>query len=114
MTADYENGLISEKQFYDIDRQQGINVADTVSTFVGAGEAAAAAKALRAATISDVVRWGPTVVSNQILRGKGAVGADIRWTIKGGGGPFSWKYHIGSYNWYKTWTWFKKTPIIKS
>lgn len=69
--------------------------------------------ALKGVTRSDVVRWGPTVVSNQILRGAGEKGASVRWTIKGGGGPFSWKYHIGSYNWYKPWTWFKQTPIIK-
>ena len=69
--------------------------------------------ALKGVSRSDVVRWGPTVVSNQILRGAGQTGADLRWTIKGGGGPFSWKYHIGSYNWYKPWTWFKQTPIIK-
>ena len=65
------------------------------------------------AMLSDVVRWGPTVVSNQILQKPGATGAGVRWAIKDGGGPFSWKYHIGSYNWFKPWTWFKQTPIIK-
>lgn len=73
----------------------------------------AAADVMKSASLSDVIRWGDTVVSNQILKGPGAVGAEVRWTIKGGGGPFSWKFHIGSYNWYLPWTWFNKTPIIK-
>jgi hypothetical protein len=69
--------------------------------------------------LSDWIRFGPTIVSNQLVKGPGAKGAVRIWAIKGGGVnprtgfrlPFH--YHIHRYNWYKPWTWFKQTPILK-
>ncbi len=68
--------------------------------------------------LSDWIRFGPTIVSNA-TKGPGAKGAVRTWAIKGGGVnpntgfrlPFH--YHIHRYNWYKPWTWFKQTPILK-
>lgn len=87
-----------------------------VGAFATAGSGVVAARlagSLEGATVGDIVRWGDTVVSNQLITGKGSVGASVRWAVKGGGPPFSWKYHVGSYNWYKPWIWFKQTPILK-
>jgi len=68
--------------------------------------------------LSDWIRFGPTVVSNQLVKYPGAKGASVVRAIKGGGRnsitgfelPFH--YHIGKYNWYKPWLWFKNTPIL--
>ena len=69
--------------------------------------------------LSDWFRTGPTIVSNQLVKGPGSKGAIRIWGIKGGGTnpqtgfklPFH--YHIHKYNWYKPWSWFKQTPILK-
>jgi RHS repeat-associated protein len=97
----------------DLSQQELADRRDARANGVAAKGVAKLGATLSGVTRSDVIRWGPTVVSNQILLGPGEKGASIMWAIKGGGGPFTWKYHIGSYNWYKPWTWFKQTPIIK-
>lgn len=57
---------------------------------------------------------GPTVVSNQIIKGPGAVGATkANWSFKGGGNNLPFHYHIHRFNWYKPQIWFKQTPIIR-
>lgn len=61
----------------------------------------------------DIIRGGPTVVSNQLVRGSGSTGATVARGIKGGGRGMPFHYHIHRYNWYKPWLWFKNTPIIK-
>lgn len=104
-------GDLSPEQLAD--RREARALGASFTPVPGAAVAGRVAIVSRGVSRSDVIRWGPTVVSNQILRGVGEKGAGVRWTIKGGGGPFSWKFHIGSYNWYKPWTWFKQTPIIK-
>ncbi|MCO6565439.1 MAG: hypothetical protein J6581_08370 [Apibacter sp.] len=63
--------------------------------------------------LSDVIRWGDTVVSNQLVNGAGSVGATVTKGLKGGGKGIPFHYHIHKYNWYKPHTWFKNTPIIK-
>ncbi len=62
---------------------------------------------------SDLFRTGPTVVSNQLVRGQGVPGASVTWGIKGGGPGMPFHYHIHRHNWYRPWTWFRQTPIIK-
>lgn len=68
----------------------------------------------------DFVRYNnKTLVSNQLIKGEGAVGAQRIPALKGGGvNPSTGKslpyhFHIHKYNWYKPWNWFSKTPIIK-
>jgi hypothetical protein len=71
------------------------------------------------ASLSDFVRWGPTTVSKQIAEGPGAIGAERVWSIKGGGTnpetgfTLPYHFHVHKYNWYRPWTWFEQTPIIK-
>ncbi len=68
---------------------------------------------------SDWFRTGKTVVSNQIAVEAGTSGATVTWGAKGGGNlaktgqNMGFHYHFHKYNWYKPWTWFKQTPIIK-
>lgn len=71
------------------------------------------ARALSTVTRQDLIRFGRTPVSNQLIKGRGAVGATPAWAIRGGGGKLPFHYHIHRYNWYKPWTWFQYTPIIK-
>ena len=68
----------------------------------------------------DFIRYSNnTLVSNQLIKGSGTTGAQRIPAIKGGGtNPNTGKslpyhFHIHKYNWYKPWTWFEKTPIIK-
>jgi hypothetical protein len=68
----------------------------------------------------DFIRYSDkTLVSNQIIVGKGAKGAQTIPALKGGGvNPTTGKslpyhFHIHRYNFYKPWTWFNKTAIIK-
>lgn len=68
---------------------------------------------------SDWIRWGPTIVSRQLIDGPGATGLARTWALKGGGtNPTSgftlpFHYHIHRYNWHRPWTWFQTTPILK-
>ncbi|MCI4591482.1 hypothetical protein MOK15_15475 [Sphingobium sp. BYY-5] len=105
------------RNFNYVDPAPWLNLENYVSIEVTAALTATgggmAVGSLEGVALSDIIRTGPTVVSNQLLEGPGAVGAGVRWGIKGGGGPFGWKYHVGSWNWYKPWIWFKNTPIIK-
>ena len=65
-------------------------------------------------TRADLIRIGPTVVSNQLAKGAGTPGATVvKNCIKGGGGKLPWHFHIHRFNWYKPWMWFKNTPIIR-
>jgi hypothetical protein len=68
---------------------------------------------VRTTKLSDWVRTGKTVVSNQIVKGAGSPGATVTWSIKGGGPNMGFHYHIHRFNWYKPHIWFKNTPIIK-
>lgn len=61
----------------------------------------------------DIIRLGQTPVSNQLIHGPGTPGATPTWAIRGGGKDLPFHYHIHKFNWYKPWTWFKYTPIIK-
>ena len=80
---------------------------------LGKGAPLKAVKALKGAKVSDIIRTGKTVVSNQLVKGPGSTGASVTWGIKGGGPKMGFHYHIHKYNWYKPWIWFKNTPIIK-
>ena len=69
----------------------------------------------------DFIRYSDkTLISNQLIKGPGAAGAQRVPAIKGGGtNPMTGKslpyhFHIHKSNWYKPWTWFDKTPIIKT
>jgi len=64
-------------------------------------------------TAADWVRTGKTVVPNQVIYGAGERGATVTWAIKGGGGRLPFHYHIHEYNWYKPWSWFTQTPILR-
>lgn len=76
-------------------------------------------KVVKGSKMSDWFRTGKTVVSNQLVKGKGAKGATVTWGIKGGGKlsktgeSMGFHYHVHKYNWYKPWSWFKNTPIVK-
>ncbi len=69
--------------------------------------------------IPDWIRYGRTVVPNQLIYGSGAMGATVVNAIKGGGKLAStgqsmgFHYHIHKFNWFKPWEWFRQTPIIK-
>lgn len=78
-----------------------------------AGVATLGTPAIYGLTRADIVRFGPTVVSNQLAAGPGIAGATSVNAIKGGGGPLTWHFHIHRYNWSQPWNWFKNTPIIK-
>lgn len=65
------------------------------------------------AKTADYIRTGNTVVSNQLVLGKGVPGATVTWGIKGGGRNMGFHYHIHKFNWYKPYLWFRNTPIIK-
>jgi len=62
---------------------------------------------------ADVIRYGPTPVSNQLIEGPGATGARSVNALKGGGKDMGFHYHLHQYNWSRPWLWFKSTPIIK-
>jgi len=68
---------------------------------------------------SDFIRTGNTVISNQLVDGKGAVGARVLKGIKGGGynkktgASLPYHFHVHMYHWRKPNLWFKETPIIK-
>jgi RHS repeat-associated protein len=65
-------------------------------------------------TSADWFRTGRTLVPNQIVYGPGTKGATVvNWSLKGGGGRLPFHYHIHQYNWYKPWTWFTQTPILR-
>jgi RHS repeat-associated protein len=64
-------------------------------------------------TRADLIRTGPTVIPNQLVKGPGTPGATVANAIKGGGRGMSWHFHVHRYNWYTPWKWFSDTPIIK-
>ena len=90
--------------------------------FVGQAKVAQqclASSPLSLGQFTDWIRWGPTLVSRQLIDGSGATGAAVTWGVKGGGTnsatgfSLSFHYHIHRYNWYRPWTWFQNTPILK-
>jgi RHS repeat-associated protein len=68
----------------------------------------------------DWIRFGPTVVPNQLIPGAGTTGVTrVPWAIRGGGylggkgGEYmGFHYHIHQYNWYRPWWWFRYTPPL--
>ena len=84
-----------------------------------ASGASTAFNIIKNSRLSDWVRVGKTIVSNQFAVEKGAQGATVTWGFKGGGNlaktgeSMGFHYHIHKYNWYKPWLWFKQTPILK-
>ena len=77
-----------------------------------------AAKVVSRDRREDWIRFGPTRVSNQLLKGPGAKGSAMRWAVKGGGPsktgftlPFH--YHVGLYNIGRPSTWFRQTGILR-
>lgn len=68
----------------------------------------------------DFIRYSDkTLVSNQIIVGKGIPGGKRIPALKGGGTnkitgkSLPYHFHIHRYNFYKPWTWFTNTPNIK-
>lgn len=90
-----------------------MNMTETVAGGVVLSRIKAGLNAINIFKRSDLIRTGPTVVSNQLVKGTGATGATVTGGIKGGGGNIPFHYHIHKYNWYKPHLWFKQTPIIK-
>eukprot|EP00388_Colpodella_angusta_P010866 GDKJ01028114.1.p1 GENE.GDKJ01028114.1~~GDKJ01028114.1.p1 ORF type:complete len:301 (-),score=-12.16 GDKJ01028114.1:1270-2148(-) len=88
----------------------------TAAPFAYAGAEIAASKI----SPSDVVRTGNTVVSNQLVKGKGSTGATVAKGVKGGGtNPVTgvklpYHFHIHQYNWSNPFSWFQQTPILKA
>ncbi|WP_240618460.1 RHS repeat domain-containing protein [Pedobacter yonginense] len=68
---------------------------------------------------SDFIRTGNTVISNQLVEGKGALGSRVVKAVKGGGynrktgASLPYHFHVHMYNWGKPNLWFKETPILK-
>ena len=61
----------------------------------------------------DLIRFGTTRVSNQLISGSGVPGLTTStWAIKGGGPRMPYHFHIHDWNWYKPWEWFRRTDIV--
>jgi RHS repeat-associated protein len=79
-------------------------LAAAAATYGGALGTPLSGSALARAQVSDFVRVGSTVVSNQLVTGPGAKGAVLTWAIKGGGVnprtgfrlPFHYHIHRGT------------------
>jgi hypothetical protein len=69
---------------------------------------------------TDFVRTGKTMVSNQLVNGKGSTGATLVKGLKGGGTnpatgvTMPYHFHIHQYNWSNPFSWFQQTPILKA